>query len=186
MNTYGYVGGNPLYSIDPSGLASVNYDDDVPVSTRNAIERNLDLLEQALINQTSSCSGATDNFLDSFFSWNITVTTSGSPAGFAGSTFGRRNSTTIFGGRGSLGDLAHEFYHTTPENINRRSNRGVVDSSSAPSENGPYGAYDFEDSVNNGDCLCRYSTGEQTSPNPYRDHDSRPAWQRFFDRFTSR
>lgn len=184
MRLYAYVGGNPLYLIDPLGLAQVSYEEGVPDYLRRRLEKNLAALEMSLINNTSACGDTTNKYLELFFDWNIKVTNFESPADFAGDTDGRKNSTTLYQGMGSLGDLAHEFYHTTPENINRKTGRGAVHSPSAPSEHGPYGGYDFEGSVERNECLCKYDNGESLSPDPelefYRNHDARPAWKRLF------
>jgi len=63
--------------------------------------------------------------------------------------FRRRNRTTLFRGNVSLNDLAHEFFHTTPENINRKTARGAIKSKGAPEEDGPFGAITFENSLAN-------------------------------------
>ena len=78
MNTYGYVGGNPVISYDPLGLAELTVDPGTSKYIQDKLNNNLDALEYALINNTATCPQATERFLDMFFDWKVRYSNVGS------------------------------------------------------------------------------------------------------------
>lgn len=168
LNTYVYVDGNPLYYVDPLGLARVRYYSGAPDYVRQSIEDNLAKLEQALLRLTKECPLATERFMDLFNKWLIDV--SSEPSKFhEGLTNGRSLYTSLPKGEGDLNDLAHEFYHLTPENINigeLTPSAILLPADQSVTETGPKGAINFANSLELEECLCKYFTGEDLQPDP--------------------
>ena len=186
LNTYGYVDGNSLRSIDPLGLVEVNYPDDVSVSEFVMMNRNLDSLEMALINQTAACPEATQRFMEMYFDWTINYSSKSSNT-LAGKTDARSKETTLPRGSYSMETLAHEFYHTSNENTNVAEQSASCSAGEGPCETGKYGASTFESAVSSGQCLCGFFTGEKLNPDPrMKMYQPKPGvfskeyWQRIF------
>jgi len=187
-NTYGYVDGNPLRSYDPSGLVEVNFPSDANINEVVTVNRNLENLEMALINQTAACPEATQRFMQMYFDWTINYSSKSSNT-LAGKTDARSGVTTLPRDSTSMDTLAHEFYHTSNENINVAEQSSSCSVGEGPCETGKYGASTFESAVVNGQCLCGFFTNETLNPDPRLQFKPRPGvfskeyWQRIFPIF---
>jgi hypothetical protein len=163
---FSYVANNPMRMVDPDGNAKLSFADNTSPQERSMVVANLKAVENRI---NAQATGAPQERLSkSFEKWDVRFEGGGSSSSgtIAGSTKGREGRSTIYSG--DQDTLAHEFYHTTPDNINTSSGaRGLLgDAANDPGEHGEFGAANFASDILAGKDINKYSTGASVKPLP--------------------
>jgi RHS repeat-associated protein len=132
INTYGYVGGNPVWAYDKFGLAKVKPRNRMPSSHPRIaeVEERLAFVRMYLHVRATNCPGEGSELLDLFNTWTVYVDSekgSSDPQDgeTVADTFGDRRVTILYiNAEITTQLLAHELFHLTAANMRTKSANG--------------------------------------------------------------